>query len=109
MWEWREDAIFYPGANVPVDLRIRYQAYFGDFAAVTDGTQVVPIMQCLDPFANLICAEMAGSRGDVDAKSFDAAAEDGITMIANRDLQNPRSMAKTSEAQKQPDRFTPQH
>lgn len=109
LWEWREDAIFYNGANVATDLRVRYAAYFGDFASVTDGTQVVPIMQCLDPFSNLICSEVSGSRGDVDAASFDEKAEAGMDAIAARDLQGPRSMLKSSEAGKQLDRLTPKH
>lgn len=64
-WEWRNDAIFFPGATTTVDFFIRYRAYLPDI--VDSGTtrwyqQQVPIMRCQDPLAWWICAEFAAAR-----------------------------------------------
>ena len=64
-WEWRGDAIYFPGASIVVDFRIRFRAYLPDI--VDSGTtrwfqQTVPIMRCQDPLAWWICAEFAAAR-----------------------------------------------
>lgn len=66
-WEWREDAIYMPGSQMSMDLRIRYVKFLADFDDV--GTtqwfeQPVPIMRCTDSLAWFMCAEYVGARGD---------------------------------------------
>ena len=107
-WDWRDNKIYLPGALGLTDLRVRGGSYLADFTDIAvSPNQPVPIVQCLDPFANLICVEMAGSRGDIDAASFSAKADAGIALIAGRDLQAARALAKSSEVGKMPDRLTP--
>ena len=65
-WEWRNDAIWFPGATSTVDFFIRYRAYLPDI--VDSGTrrwfqQPVPIMRCQDPLSWWVCAEFAAARG----------------------------------------------
>jgi hypothetical protein len=109
-WEWKNNRIYLPGALGLTDVRIRGGSFLSDFTDISapgGSSQLVPIVQCEDPFANLICVEMAGSRGDIDAKSFTDKADAGIALIAARDLQASRALAKASEVGKMPDRLTP--
>ena len=106
--EWRNDAIWMPGANPATDLRIRYAAYYADFTDIqANPNQPVPIMQCLDPFSNYICSEMANSRADLDAATFDAKADEGATLIAQRQSAGPRGIDTSAEFGKMRDARTP--
>jgi hypothetical protein len=106
--EWRNDAIWIPGAVPLTDLRVRYAAYYADFTSISaNPSQVVPIMQCLDPFSNYIASEMANSRADLDGATFDQKAEAGAVMIAQRQSAAPRGIGKDAEYGKSKDRFTP--
>lgn len=67
----------------------------------------VPIMRCLNPFAWLICSEMAKARGDLDAGAFDQQAFQAAEFIYNRDTRQPRSLYKGSELGKMTDQHTP--
>lgn len=97
-YEWRNDAIWMPGGAAATDLRVRYASYYADFTDIESSpNQVVPIMECLDPFANYICSEMANSRADLDAATFDAKAEAGTQMIADRQSAGPRGTRKDAE------------
>lgn len=106
--EWRNSAIWMPGAQVATDLRVRYATYYADFTDIAESPdQPVPIMQCLDPFANYICSEMANSRADLDGATFDQKADAGTVMIAQRQSAGPRGITKDAEYGKSRDRFTP--
>lgn len=88
-WEWREDAIYMPGATIAVDIRLRYAAYLPDFIASATtpfASQVVPIMRCKNAFAYYIAAEVTGPRADPDAPTFTAAAEQAARLIFNREV-----------------------
>lgn len=95
VWEWREDAIYMPGALVPMDIRVRYAKYLGDFVNTGDpvdgnGTywynQLVPIARCQSPFAKFICYEVTSARGDADAATFKVEAENEARLIFNRNV-----------------------
>lgn len=110
LWEWRQNRVYLLGANAAADLRLRYQSYFPDFTDISasgGSAQTIPIIQCQDPFSWYICSEMASSRGDLDAKSFDAMADAAATMIAQRNSQEPRSIAKNSQYGAMRDARTP--
>lgn len=108
LWDWRDDRLCFPGSTIIWDLRLRYMAYLADFTdVVATPTQPVQIMRCLDSFSNFICAEMAGSRGDLDAKSFIAEAQAGAAQIYSRDTAQPKAIAKPAEYGKMADSFTP--
>jgi hypothetical protein len=116
MWEWRDQNIYFPGATVLTDLRIRYKAYMLDFVdnsplpATPWYNQLVPIQRCLNAFAWGICSEFSKARGDLDAGYFDQQAQISATMIYNADAQNAysRSIMKTSENGRMVDQYTPE-
>ncbi len=73
-WEWRNGAIFMPGATAITDIRLRYAAFYPDFVApgtTAFNLQLVPIVRSLNALAWFICAEVAKPRGDLDAGDFE--------------------------------------
>lgn len=89
MFEWRQDRIYMPGSQNSMDLRIRFASFFPDFqtqGAVQWYQQPVPIMRCLDAFADYICVEASVGRDDVSGGAFEASAEGKAKLIFNRDV-----------------------
>ena len=89
-WEWREDAIWLPGAQQHVDLRVRYQKSLADFA---DGAEIqwfdqpVPILLCSDALAWFVVAECLSGRADPALTSAaNEAGEREARKIVNRDV-----------------------
>ena len=107
-WEFRANKLYMPGSLTDIDLLVRYSKFLADFTdpSVTP-TQPVPIVQCLDPFSNLICAEMSKARGDIDGQQFVTAAMAGCQLIALRNGQAERGALKASEYGKMADAYTP--
>jgi hypothetical protein len=87
LWDWRQNAIYMPGALIQRDLRVRYASYLADIAS--SGTALVPIIRCADALANYVAAEFSLSRGSADATaiagSFLAAGRNSIKRMINRD------------------------
>ena len=119
-WEWRNNAIYLPGATVATDIRLRYGGFFLDFAdvgAVAGANQLanapwyaqpVPILSCADSLADYCCREISVARGDMEgAAAFQASAEVNARLILNRDTAAPKSILKASEYGKMQDRHTP--
>lgn len=89
LFEWRQDRIYMPGSLMSMDLRIRFASYFPDFT--TQGNtqwyqQPVPIMRCLDAFADFICVEASIGRDDVSPSTFKSSGEGKAKLIFNRDV-----------------------
>jgi hypothetical protein len=90
VWEWREDAIWMPGAMLIVDIRVNYRKYLPDF--LDEGTarwwqNKVPISQCMEPFSLYIVAEFLGARGDYQvAKSCEEDADSAMHEVMNLEL-----------------------
>jgi hypothetical protein len=115
-WEWKDDNLVLQGAVVATDIRVRYLAYLPDFTSLTAGgpppaglgpNQPVLIMRCVDAFANYLCAEVAASRGDLDAKAFEAAGDKACMILAGRDPLEASLVIKRSEYGKMKDARTP--
>jgi hypothetical protein len=97
-WEWRGDAIYFPGTTAAVDFRIRYRAYLPDIdnaGATRWFQQPVPVMRCVDPMAWWVCAEFAAARsadGDASEQMLAVAvackeeAVEATKFWANRDV-----------------------
>ena len=93
-WEWRGDAIYFPGALSAVDIRLRYWSFAPDFVAPSTtafSAQLVPILRCQDAFSNRIAAEFAKARGDMDGSSFTRDAEAAELILVSRE--NPNVIA----------------
>jgi hypothetical protein len=70
------------------------------FATQTWTARPVPIMRCLDSFADYIAAEMANARGDVDSSTFTESGMANANLIMNRDVRmkqriNVRRMSRS--------------
>lgn len=127
-WQWRGSSalggekLYVPGiasTGTAFDVSIAYATFFPDFADIASSpgnnqvvgpwfTQPVPIMRCLDAFADYICREYCIARGDMDgAQAFQASADMNCQKLVDRDTAQGKSIYKTSEYGKMADRFTP--
>lgn len=85
-FDWRGDSIVMPGSLQHMDLEIYYAAYMQDFITVGETLwyqQPVPIMRSQSALAYYIAAEFSSARGDPDAPTFVAAAEQDARLIFN--------------------------
>ena len=90
-WEWRNNAIYIPGASQSNDFRIRYGKYLPDFAQIGSSPwylSEVPIARCQEPLSLYICAEVARARPDLelDPTELQTEAESTAKLIINRDI-----------------------
>lgn len=86
MFDWREDAIYFPGAIIPRDFRISFRAYLPDIAVSGSfSNTVVPLMRCARALAYYAAAEFVEPRGGVLAQSFTAQGDDAMDMITIRE------------------------
>lgn len=110
-WDWRNDQLCFPGTTVVWDLRVRCLTFLDDFPVDGGGlivtTTPVPILDCLDPFSNLIAVEFSRARGDLDTAAFAAAADAGIAALYSRDTNQPTAMHKPSEYGTMRNAYTP--
>jgi hypothetical protein len=119
LWEWRDDTLYIPGATVATDLRLRFMAYIVDFEDIASDpgpnqvvgpwfVQPVPILRCLDSFADYVCREFCIARVDAEgAMAFQGSAEKNAMLVLNRDSAQGKSIFKSSEFGKMADKFTP--
>ena len=88
-WEWQGQTILMPGTtSASMNYRLRYHCLLPDFVPSTMTSfslQTVPIIQCLDVFSLYIAREIASARGDLDAKSFEEAAEKAAVILVSRE------------------------
>lgn len=85
MWEWRQDAIYMPGATQSNDIRLRYISIGATFVSPTDS---LLIRDATSALANLLAAVFVNSRSPAMAQSFAAAGDEIISDIA---LENTRA------------------
>ena len=111
-WEWRNGAIYMPGALSTTDIRLRYAAFYPDFVSpnglggVSFANQPIPIVRAMNALAWFICAEFAKTRGDVDAGDFDAKGQMAAKFIFDLDPMQARSVANEAEYGKMVDKFS---
>lgn len=84
MWEWRDDAIFFPGALQVNDLRIRYKQYIPDLSGTASD---IPIIRAAVPLAYLVVEVFAMARGSTITATFSAEKEDAIKQLINTTTQ----------------------
>jgi hypothetical protein len=80
-WEWRGDAIWFPGASQSLDLRVRYKRIMQD--PYPDATTQVPIIRCAVALAYLTVEIFAAGRGSTMLPAFNLEKEDAIKQIVN--------------------------
>jgi hypothetical protein len=83
-WEWRANAIYFPGALQVMDFRVLYMRYLGDFVDVSNipwFQQPVPIVRSQTAFSLYLCAEI-----DTDnAEEWLVKAQAAAKMMVNRE------------------------
>lgn len=117
LWQWRQNAVYMPGANTLADIRIRYAAYFPDFADTGDTTsataftpwfsQPIPIMRSFDAMVSYVCAEAEKARGNKDAAmAYTADGDASAGLLLGKDYMTDKQPGKAAEYSKMRDRFT---
>lgn len=88
LWDWRNDRIYLNGANVFIDFRCRYSAYFNDFALNPDdsfpSTARVPVLRSAQALAYLLVGTFAGGRGSDYYAALLAKSEKCMAPLFNR-------------------------
>jgi hypothetical protein len=83
-FDWREDAIYFAGAILNLDVKARYAAYLADIApGATFQVTPVPIMGCAESLANYSAAIFVTPRGSLLGPSFEAAGDASLSQITN--------------------------
>lgn len=84
-WDWREDAIYFIGSILPMDIQVQYQAFLPDIVpAATFAQTIVPIMRCAEALANYTAGFFVDARGGVLTDKFNAAGDDATDALTNR-------------------------
>lgn len=78
VWEWREDGIYFIGATVDVQVRMRYSK---SLPALTDGASVIEIRNSQEAIGFMAAAMAALSRGSPQAGALDSAADDSMSKL----------------------------
>ena len=83
IYDWREDAIYFNGAILPLDVRVSYRAFLPDIAVSgAFATTPIPIMRCSDALAYYAAGIFVGPRGATQkAAEFMAAGDVAVNEI----------------------------
>jgi len=81
LWEWRQDAIYMPGATQAEDIRLRYTSEYIQFASVND---VVYVRGAQSAIASYLAYVFEQSRGSTLAPEMLAMAKDFTLQIIRR-------------------------
>jgi hypothetical protein len=84
-FDWREDAIYIPGAVLLTDMRIAYSAYLADLVVLQGafGATPVPIMRSADALAYYTASIFVDPRGGEKAAGFDLKGDAAVDQITN--------------------------
>lgn len=83
IWEWRDDAIYFPGANQTLDFRIRYKRFLVDIPDQNLTVTQIPLLRCATALAYLVVEAFAASRGSTVTSTFTAEKDDAIKQLIN--------------------------
>ena len=85
-WLWEDDKLYFKGATVVTDLKLRYGSWLLDIDITGQNAndQQVPIMWCDEALACLIAEKYSRPRGSVQADSLLAQADVEIQKMCNR-------------------------
>lgn len=92
-WEWRNDVIYFHGATIPRDIRIRYQGVFPQFftASLNFSTTYIPIMDCEDAVAYLTAKRIAVGLAPAALQALTIEAEAQVAQLKNEQVRNMQS------------------
>lgn len=83
-FDWREDAVYFPGSILNMDVKTRYAAYLADIAPGANfALTPVPIMRCAEALANYAAAIFVTPRGGLLGPAFMAVGDAALAQITN--------------------------
>jgi hypothetical protein len=84
-WDWREDALYFPGSLLLMDMRVRSSSFLPDLAASAGGftSTQVPIMRSADALAYYAAEAFVEPRGGLLAPSYAAKGDAACAQITN--------------------------
>lgn len=82
-YDWRDDGIYFYGADYAQDWKFRYSAFRPPLDITLPNTQV-PIMMCKDCLGARVAFEFANARGGAQAPAMEAWAETAFLTISQR-------------------------
>lgn len=83
-FDWRQDAIYFRGSILPMDIKARYGAYLADIApGVSFATTPVPILGASESIANYAASIFVTPRGSQLGPTFDAAGDAALSKISS--------------------------
>jgi hypothetical protein len=83
VYDWREDGIYFYGANYAQDWKFRYSAYRAPLV-ITRPADLVPMMMCEDCLGSRVAFEFANARGATQAPAMEAWAETAFNTTSQR-------------------------
>lgn len=87
-WEWRGDGIYFIGAIQDEQVRLRYQK---QLPVLSDASSQILIRNCRSAFAYFTAAIELAPRGSPVAEKWDAAGNDALEVIMNRETRKSQS------------------
>jgi hypothetical protein len=81
--DWREDGIYFYGADYAQDWKFRYSAYRAPLI-ITRPDDLVPMMMCEDCLGARVAFEFANARGATQAPAMEAWAETAFNTTSQR-------------------------
>ncbi len=101
-YEWRDDKLFFKGATVSIELKLRYLAYRPDLGADNvlpiNEAVLVPVMRSKRAMAYLVASEFARLRGSEVADNLYAMAEAEIEKLTRRSSHRKASISYRRKA-----------
>jgi hypothetical protein len=100
-WEWRNGALYLPGATQFTDLRLRYAGLAPDFVPSTTtafSLQLIPIVRSANAFAWFIAGEVAKARGDLDAGDFEQKGQIAAKYLFDLDPTQAKAIGREAES-----------
>lgn len=89
VWEWRSDGLFFLGATVDTQIRLKYRGFYAD---MVDGSSAILIRNSQDAIAFAAVGYAAHARGSPKAAEWAPLADDAIEdLISRATRQNQRS------------------
>lgn len=80
VWEWRQDGLYFVGATVDTQIRIRFEAYFAD---LVDGTSSMLLRNSREQIATPAAIVAAESRGAQLPPTLAQLGEDALEDVMN--------------------------
>lgn len=82
-WEWRNSTLYFVGATIPRDIRLRYNRFYTDLAQVTGDLTPMPVMRCGSAMGWYIAAEFSNPRGGEQAADLEAHGDMETDQLEN--------------------------